>query len=176
MPTLTRPYLNRINIGWTTRYFFLFFAQDTYFFCLFFFLSMKITDKHESHGFYDVSRYPPSQPRPHCAFPWLLDKLRWTKVIVTDVSHFFGPKIRLGFWEPNSTTPPRIFRSTPRKTWSLVASLPVSISAVNSPGLSGRLQIRDWNLPDNRQSLPFLVDSTVWQWNFKSFALFELFY
>ena len=58
---------------------------------------MKITDKHESHGFYDVWRYPPSQPRPHCAFPWLLDKLRWTKVIVTDVSHYFGPKYGWGF-------------------------------------------------------------------------------
>ena len=34
------------------------------------------------HRFYDVSRYPPSQPRPHCAFPWILDKLRWTKAIV----------------------------------------------------------------------------------------------
>ena len=40
-----------------------------------------------------------------------------------------------------------------------------------SPGL----QIRIWNLPDNRQSLPFLVVSTFWQWNFKYFALFELF-
>ena len=43
---------------------------------------------HYSHGFYNVSRYPPSHPRPHCAFPWLLDKLRWTKAIVTAVSHF----------------------------------------------------------------------------------------
>ena len=31
-------------------------------------------------------------------------------------------------------------------------------------------------LADNRQNLPFLVDSTLWQWNFKYFALFELFY
>ena len=52
------------------------------------FLSMRITEKHGTHGYYDVSRYPPSQPRPHCAFPWLLDKLRWTKAIVTAVSNF----------------------------------------------------------------------------------------
>ena len=57
--------------------------------CFFFsFLSIRITDKHGTHEFYDVSRYPPSQPRPHCAFPRLLDKLRWTKAIVTAVSHF----------------------------------------------------------------------------------------
>ena len=31
-------------------------------------------------------------------------------------------------------------------------------------------------LADNRQNLPFLVDSTLWQWNFKYFVLFELFY
>ena len=41
-----------------------------------------------------------------------------------------------------------------------------------SPGL----HIRVWNLPDRCQSLPFLVDSTFWQWNFECFALFELFY
>ena len=29
-----------------------------------------------------------SHPRPHCAFPWLLDKLRSTQAIVTAVSHF----------------------------------------------------------------------------------------
>ena len=39
-----------------------------------------------------------------------------------------------------------------------------------SPGV----QIRVWNLPDDRRSLPFLVDSTFWQLNFKYFALFEL--
>ena len=36
--------------------------------------------------------------------------------------------------------------------------------------------MRVWNLPDKCQSLPFLVDLTFWQWNFKYFALFELFY
>ena len=40
-----------------------------------------------------------------------------------------------------------------------------------SPGL----QIRVWNLPDNRRSLQFLVESTFWKWNFKT-ALFELLY
>ena len=39
-----------------------------------------------------------------------------------------------------------------------------------SPGL----QIRVWNLADDRRSLPFFVDSTFWQLNFKHFALFEL--
>ena len=136
MPTLTHPYLNRMNIGWTTRHFFLFFAQDTYFFCLFFFLSMRITEKHGTHGFYDVSRYPPFQPRPHLAFSWLLDKLRWTKAIVTAVSHFLVQnRVRiLKTGQHNST---KNFQEYPRETWSLVASLPVSISAVNS----GRLQI-----------------------------------
>ena len=37
------------------------------------------------------------------------------------------------------------------------------------------LMIRFWNLLYNRRSLPFLVDSTFWQWNFTYFALFELF-
>ena len=41
-----------------------------------------------------------------------------------------------------------------------------------SPGL----QIRVWNLRDNRQSLPILVEWTSWQWNFfEYFALFQLF-
>ena len=56
------------------------------------FLSMRITDEHGTHRFYDVSRYPPSQPRPHCAFPWLLDEIEMD----TSDSHccltFFGPK------------------------------------------------------------------------------------
>ena len=40
-----------------------------------------------------------------------------------------------------------------------------------SPGL----QIRVWNLPDNRQSLPILVEWTSRQWNFfEYFALFQL--
>ena len=39
-----------------------------------------------------------------------------------------------------------------------------------SPGL----QIRVWNLLDNHQSLPFLVDSTFAKWNFKYFALFDI--
>ena len=26
--------------------------------------------------------------RPHCAFPWLLDNLRWTQAMVTAVSHY----------------------------------------------------------------------------------------
>ena len=38
------------------------------------------------------------------------------------------------------------------------------------PGLSSRV----WNLRDNRQSLPCLVDLTFWQWNFRYFVLFEL--
>ena len=51
---------------------------------------MTLTDDHGTHRFYDVSRY--SQPRPHYAFPWLLDKLRWTQAIVTAVSHFLVKK------------------------------------------------------------------------------------
>ena len=83
---------------------------------------MRITDEHGTHGFYDVSRYPPSQPLPHCAFPWLLDKLRWTQAIVTAGSHYLVQNrvriLRTGQHTPTS--------STPRETWSLVASLPVS--------------------------------------------------
>ena len=47
----------------------------------------------------------------------------------------------------------------------------------NNPGdsrfwtVSPGLQIRVWNLPDNRRSLPFLVDSTFWLWNFKIFCV-----
>ena len=148
---------------------------------------MRITDKHGTHGFYDVSRYPPSHPRPHCAFPWLLDKLRWTKAIVTAVSHFLAQN-RVRILRTGQHNPTKNFQEYPPppphspETWSPVASLPVSISTVNSPGWDSRfwtvspgLQIRAWNLPDNRQSLPFLVDSTLWQWTFKYFALFELF-
>ena len=67
-----------------------------------------------------------TQARPHCAFSWLLDKLRWTQAMVL-LSHIFWSKTGSGFSEPDSTLPPRIFRSTPWETWSLVASLPVSI-------------------------------------------------
>ena len=35
-------------------------------------------------------------------------------------------------------------------------------------------RFRVWNLADDRRSLPFFVDSTFWQLNFKHFALFEL--
>ena len=73
---------------------------------------MRITDKHGTHGFYDVSRYPPSHPRPHCAFPWLLDKLRWTKAIVTALSHFLVQN-RAGILRRRHHNPTRIFRSTP---------------------------------------------------------------
>ena len=58
---------------------------------------------------------------------------------------------------------------------------PVLSTLPDNPGdswfwtVSPGLQIRVWNLPDNRQSLSFLVDSTLWQWNFKYFALFERF-
>ena len=33
--------------------------------------------------------------------------------------------------------------------------------------VSSSLRIRVWNLLDNCRSLPFLVDLTLWQWNFK---------
>ena len=61
-------------------------------------------------------------------------------------------------------------------------SLAVLSTLPDNPGdsrfwtVSPGLQIRVWNLPDNHPSFPFLVDSTFWQWNFKYFALFELFY
>ena len=38
------------------------------------------------------------------------------------------------------------------------------------------LQIKVWNLPDNRRSMPFLIDSSFWQWNLKYFELIELSY
>ena len=62
--------------------------------------------------FYDVSRYPPSQPRPHCAFPLILDKLRWTQAIVTAVSHFLVQN-RVRILRTGQHTPTR---STPRET------------------------------------------------------------
>ena len=40
------------------------------------------------------------------------------------------------------------------------------------PSLKGRV----WILPDNRRSIPFLVYSPFWPWNFKYFALIELSY
>ena len=73
---------------------------------------MRITDKHESHGFYNVSRYPPSHPRPHCAFPWLLDKLRWTKAIVTAVSHFLVQN-RVRIFRTGQHNPTKNFQEYP---------------------------------------------------------------
>ena len=103
--TLMRPYLNRMYIGWTRRHFFYVFPKaPTFSVCFFFFyLSMRLTDEHGTHGFYDVSRYPPSQPRPHCAFHWLLDKLRWTQAIIAAVSHFFWSKMRTGQHTPTKS-------------------------------------------------------------------------
>ena len=70
-----------------------------------------------------------------------------------------------------------------RKLSPLWLSLNAVLSTLpDNPGdprfwtVSPSLQIRVWNLPNNHQSLPFLVDTTLWQWNFKYFALFELFY
>ena len=39
-------------------------------------------------GLIDYMMSRDSQPRPHCTFPWILDKMRWTQAIVTAVSHF----------------------------------------------------------------------------------------
>ena len=65
--------------------------------------------------FYDVSRY--SQPRPHCAFSWLLDKLRQAQAIVTAVSHFLVLDrvriLRIGQHTPNKNFqeyPPRYLK------------------------------------------------------------------
>ena len=38
------------------------------------------------------------------------------------------------------------------------------------------LKITVWILPDNRRRMPFLVDSSFWQWNFKYFAFIQLSY
>ena len=86
------------------------------------FILMRITDEHGTHRFYDVLRYPPSQPRLHCAFPWILVKLRWTQAIVTAVSHFLVQN-RVRILRTGQHTPTR---GTPRETSNLVASLPVS--------------------------------------------------
>ena len=86
------------------------------------FILMRITDEHGTHRFYDVLRYPPSQPRLHCAFPWILVKLRWTQAIVTAVSHFLVQN-RVRILRTGQHTPTR---STPRETSNLVASLPLS--------------------------------------------------
>ena len=59
--------------------------------------------------------------------------------------------------------------------FSVMSTLPDNPGDSRFWTVSPALQIRVWNLPDNRQSLPFLVDLTLWQWNFKYFALFEWF-
>ena len=59
--------------------------------------------------------------------------------------------------------------------FSVLSTLPDNPGDSRFWTVSPRLQIRVWNLPDNCQSLPFLVDLTLWQWNFKYFALFEWF-
>ena len=73
---------------------------------------MRIADEYETHRFYDVSRYPPSQPRPYCAIPWILDKLRWAQAMVTAVSHFLVQN-RVRILRTGQHTPTR---STPRET------------------------------------------------------------
>ena len=59
--------------------------------------------------------------------------------------------------------------------FSVMSTLPDNPGDSRFWTVSPSLQIRVWNLPDNHQSLPFLVDLTLWQWNFKYFALFEWF-
>ena len=55
---------------------------------------------------------PPCHPRPHCAFPWILDKLRLTQAIVTAVSHFLVQNevriLRTGQHTPTRSTPGRL--------------------------------------------------------------------
>ena len=60
--------------------------------------------------------------------------------------------------------------------WMVLSTLPRNVGDSRFWTVSRGLQIRVWNLPNNHQSLPFLVDATLWQWNFKYFVLFELFY
>ena len=73
---------------------------------------MRIPDKHGTHEFYDVSRYPSCQARPHYAFPWLLDKLRWTKAIVNAVSHFLVQN-RVRTLETGQHNPTKNFQQYP---------------------------------------------------------------
>ena len=114
MHTLMRSFLNRMYIGWTTRHFFIMFCLTHVLFLpvSFFFLSMRLTDEHGTHRFYDISRYPPSQPGPLCTFPWLLDKLRWTQAIVTAVSHFLVQN-RVRILRTGQHTPTKNFQEYP---------------------------------------------------------------
>ena len=53
-----------------------------------------------------------TQPRPHCAFPWLLDKLRWTQAMVTAVSHFLVQN-RVRILRTEQQTPTKNFQEYP---------------------------------------------------------------
>ena len=53
-----------------------------------------------------------TQPRPHCAFPWLLDKLRWTQAMVTAASHFLVQN-RVRILRTGQHTPTKIFQEYP---------------------------------------------------------------
>ena len=89
-------------------------------------------------------------------------------------------KVRAIHWAISSLPLPRF-----AITWDLKSKLYLTSGLSTLPDnprdsrfwtVSPALQIRVWNLLDNRRSLPFPVDSTFWQWNFKYFALVELFY
>ena len=55
-------------------------------------------------GLIDSMMSRDSQPRPHCTFPWILDKMRWTQATVTAVSHFLVQSrvriLRIGQYNP----------------------------------------------------------------------------
>ena len=130
---LTRPLM---YIGWTTSHFVIMFClRDVLFpsvFCFVLFDCLFVLINEANWWTWDsrfdnISRYPPWLVLvPIALFPgfWINwdGHKRWSLL-----PHIFWSKIGSGFWEPDSTPPPRIFRSTPWETWSLVASLPVSI-------------------------------------------------
>ena len=53
-----------------------------------------------------------TQPPPHCAFPWLLDKLRWAQTMATAASHFLVQN-RVMILRTGQHTPTKNFQEYP---------------------------------------------------------------
>ena len=120
---LTRPLM---YIGWTTSHFvimfclrdvlflsvFCFVLFDCLFVCLFVLINEANWWTWDSQIRWCLEIPSMTQPRPHCAFPWLLDKLRWTQAMVTAASHFLVQN-RVRILRTGQHTPTKNFQEYP---------------------------------------------------------------
>ena len=113
--------------AWTTRHFvvmfclrdvlsvcflFCFVLFDCLFVCLFVLINEANWWTWDSQIRWCLEIPSMTQPRPHCAFPWLLDKLRWTQAMVTAASHFLVQN-RVRILRTGQHTPTKNFQEYP---------------------------------------------------------------